>query len=211
MAGNRFYRPALVLAIVALTAGIFAGTAGSPASVGRYATSPFGTALSGQTCGKLESSASLNAQLTDLYAELEGPYGPFGPEGAPTVGLGAYPNLTVGQLALVASWTYICESRQFGFAYAQLNGTNGYLLAGTEVGGNGHLQFIFGVVWYTPTSPPRCFDCRFLEHSSTWFLDLVTYEITGPTYTVLGWTAFEVASSHAPAVGAAQISSRSVR
>jgi hypothetical protein len=143
---------------------------------------PAGTPLNALTCSQLESPSALSEDLASLYSGYTlGSY-VTGPNGTPALGISSYPNLTVGQTALISDWATICQSPQFGYAYVQANGSQGFT-PGSELAGDGHYEYDYGFTWQNPCYSMIASAGGSCEAIATWSVDLVTDAIVGPTCT----------------------------
>lgn len=145
---------------------------------------PSATPLAALSCSMLEPSSALNQSLAGLYNgfSLQG-YRP-GPNGTPALGISSYPNLAVGERALIAAWGSICQSPQFAGAYQQANGSSGFF-SGGELAQDGHYVFFYGFTWQDRCPPGTPGSMGACEATATWTVDLVTDMLLAPTFTNL--------------------------
>lgn len=173
---------ALVLVAILGASGLIFALFGAPPSIGGSSgVLLYGVPLSPQTCTKLESSESLDRSLAGLYDGYS-LQGYAGPNGTPALGISSYPNLTAGQAALNTGWTSICRSSQFGYAYAQANGSSGFF-SGGELALDGHYVFFYGFSWQDACPGSTSGTGDPCEATATWTIDLVTDSVSGPSFT----------------------------
>ena len=181
-------------------------TRGVPGSPGVIAlSSPSGAT----TCSTLNSNASLNGTIEEIYRGLPNVSQTWSPASNSTMPTNesGYPTQTEADAELIAAWTSICSSPTYVALLGEWgtnNTTGGLALDGPT----GHYQVNFGIYWHAACANPANNVDGYCQHSTTWYLDLVTGQVDGPVTTEwggppLGWgpPPYEGGPPQSPASG----------
>jgi hypothetical protein len=133
------------------------------------------------TCAMLNSNASLNGTYDGVYSQLPNESGTAGPNSTQPLGQSGYPNETTGDRELITAWVSICDSPAFTALYEEWGPSS--LEGGAELQGNGHYTTFYDFVYHASCSNPSVKGDGGCEYFTTWYVDLVTGNVTGPITT----------------------------
>jgi hypothetical protein len=136
-------------------------------------------------CAAINSNQSLQSTYAGIYENLpsgstnstNGP--PSNPNKTSSPGQSSYPNVTTGTQQLVNAWISICDSPAYTALYEQWGPTHTF--GGSQLNGTtGHFQTFYGFNYPTPCTASGNSSCGY---ATTWYVDLVTGNISGPWLT----------------------------
>lgn len=154
------------------------GVSGGPGAIAL--SSPLGAT----ECSTLNSNASLNGTIEEIYRGLPNVSQTWSPASNSTMPTNesGYPTQTGADAELIAAWASICASPTYIALLGEWganNTTGGLALDGPT----GHYQVNFGIYWHAACADPANNADGYCQHSTTWYLDLVTGQVDGPTTT----------------------------
>lgn len=180
------------------------GVSGGPGIV--TLSSPFAAT----TCSTLNSNVSLNGTIEEIYRGLPNvsqTWSPSSNSSMPTNESG-YPTQTAADAELIGAWASICASPIYVALLGEW-GTNNVTGGLALNGSTGHYQVNFGVYWHAACANPANNADGYCQHSTTWYVDLVTGQVDGPITTEwagppTGWgpPPFQGDPTQSPASGA---------